>query len=219
MKLPFTTEQFLKVFADYNQAIWPIQIFFYLLAFLSVLALLSKSRFSDKFIFTLLAFFWIWMGIVYHILYFSAINKIAYAFGVIFVIQGLVYLYIGFSKNFPLQYRRDIYGITGAAFILFSLVVYPVLGFVNGHLYPASPTFGLPCPTTIFTFGLLLGSVNKLPLITFAIPFLWSLIGFSAALSLGIIEDAGLFVAGLVFIVLNLRHHKSSQLEKMRLSS
>ena len=31
MNLPFTVEQFLDVFAQYNQAVWPIQIVAYVL--------------------------------------------------------------------------------------------------------------------------------------------------------------------------------------------
>jgi hypothetical protein len=32
MLLPFTPEAFLQVFAAYNQAVWPAQVFLYLLA-------------------------------------------------------------------------------------------------------------------------------------------------------------------------------------------
>jgi len=68
---------------------------------------------------------------------------------------------------------------------------------VNGHVYPLAPTFGLPCPTTIFTFGILLMSVGRLPYVILIIPVLWSVIGSFAIVSFGIKEDAGLLVAGL----------------------
>ncbi|MCU0579417.1 MAG: DUF6064 family protein, partial [Desulfobacterota bacterium] len=58
-------------------------------------------------------------------------------------------------------------------------------------------TFGVPCPTTIFTFGILLFTSGRLPKTVLAIPFIWSIIGFTAALTLGILEDIGLLVAGL----------------------
>ena len=50
--------------------------------------------------------------------------------------------------------------------------------------------------TTIFTFGILLWTRSKLPKILLGIPLLWSTIGFSGAVSLGIREDIGLLVAG-----------------------
>lgn len=65
------------------------------------------------------------------------------------------------------------------------------------------PVFGVtPCPTTIFTFGLLLWTASRVPLYIIVIPFIWSLIGVSAAINLGIIEDYGLVVAGVAGSIL-----------------
>jgi len=50
----------------------------------------------------------------------------------------------------------------------------------------------------IFTFGLLLLSERTLPKYLLVIPLLWSLLGASAAFSLGIREDIGLLATGLV---------------------
>jgi hypothetical protein len=78
------------------------------------------------------------------------------------------------------------------------MLIYPILGQLLGHLYPRCPTFGVPCPTTIFTFGMLLWTIGKVPKYVLIIPLLWSIIGFSAAINLGIKEDIGLLIAGLV---------------------
>lgn len=48
----------------------------------------------------------------------------------------------------------------------------PSLGVAIGHTYPAQPTFGLPCPTTIFTFGLLLWVRPPVPWSLLVIPVL-----------------------------------------------
>jgi hypothetical protein len=77
------------------------------------------------------------------------------------------------------------------------MLIYPVLGYLLGHGYPSSPCFGVaPCPTTIFTFGLLLWA-DRPPRYLVLLPLIWSIIGFFAAISLGIREDIGLLVAGL----------------------
>jgi len=90
------------------------------------------------------------------------------------------------------------------------MLIYPVLGYVLGHGYPNSPVFGVtPCPVTIFTFGLLLFA-NNVPKQILVIPLIWSVIGFSAALTMGIKEDIGLLAAGLVgtaMIILQQRVH------------
>jgi len=86
----------------------------------------------------------------------------------------------------------------GTILVLFALVVYPLLGYVFRHIYPSSPTFGLPCPTTIFTLGILLWSDTKIPLFILLIPFFWCIIGFTAAIQLGMREDTALLVAGFI---------------------
>jgi hypothetical protein len=57
--------------------------------------------------------------------------------------------------------------------------------------------FGVtPCPVTIFSFGLLLLAIKPLPRLALVIPLLWSLIGGSAAVLLGIPQDWLLLVSG-----------------------
>ena len=138
------------------------------------------------------------MGIVYHIIYFSGINKAAYIFGAVFIVQGLLFLILGvyrYQLNF--EANRSLQTYTAILLIIFALLVYPVLGYLLGHIYPDSPTFGLPCPTTIFTFGVLL-MLKPQRIILMIIPLLWSLIGFTASFSLGIKEDTGLLAAGII---------------------
>ena len=94
------------------------------------------------------------------------------------------------------------FGIVGLIFISYALVIYPVLNFVLCHPYPNSPTFGLPCPTTIFTFGMLLFANKKISIGLLIIPVGWSLIGLSAAINLSIYEDFGLLVAGVLGLIL-----------------
>jgi hypothetical protein len=216
MKLPFTTEQFLFVFQQYNRAVWPMQIVLTLLALVAVFFGLRYRPFSTKLISAILAFFWLWMGIVYHILNFTIINPAAYAFGILYILQGALFLYAGWIKqSVSFRYRSDVYGLTGVLLILYALLIYPVLGYFLGHVYPQSPTFGLPCPTTIFTFGILLWTERRMPLYLLIIPIVWSLIGFSAALTLGIQEDIGLLVAAVVsstmIIIRNKKQSHDSQ--------
>ena len=81
---------------------------------------------------------------------------------------------------------------------MFALAGYPLLGLLVGHRYPAFPTFGLPCPTTILTIGLLVLAGPRAPRVLWIVPLLWSAVGASAALSLGMHEDLSLPAAGLV---------------------
>ena len=99
--------------------------------------------------------------------------------------------------------------------MLYALIIYPILGYLFGHKYPYSPTFGLPCPTTIFTFGILLFVNKKIPVLVLIIPLLWSIIGFGAALNLSIYEDYGLLIAGILgFILLVVSNKNYSKIIK-----
>jgi hypothetical protein len=84
----------------------------------------------------------------------------------------------------------------------FTREVYPLLSVALGHGFPTVPTFGLPCPTTIFTLGLLWWLRGGHVRILLVIPLLWSAVGGSAAFALGVPQDLGLLVAGVVSTIL-----------------
>ncbi len=196
MNLPFTQEQFLEIFANYNLSVWPMQIFFVVLALVMILFLVKRNSYSDKLISWGLTFFWLWIGIVYHLIFFTEINPAANLFGILFILQGILFLHLGIiKKSMQFEFRIDINGIFAIIFFIYALIIYPLLGLQFGHYYPKTPTFGLPCPTTIFTFGLLLMLKQQKKLL-YIIPIMWSIIGFTAAIKLGIFQDIGLFAAG-----------------------
>jgi len=198
MRLPFTTDQFLDVFARYNVAVWPAQLLVYLLGVLCIVLALRRATHSSRIISLILSLLWLWMGVVYHFLFFSKINQAAWVFGSMFILQSLIFVYAGvITHDLSFHFRRDASGIGGAVLLTYAYIIYPALGFLIGREYPAAPTFGLPCPTTIFTFGILLWAKPKVPVHVLIVPLVWSLIGFFAALSLTITEDFGLLAAGL----------------------
>jgi hypothetical protein len=52
--------------------------------------------------------------------------------------------------------QKTLAGTCGALLVFYAMVIYPLLDSVLGHGSPQAPLFGVtPCPTTIFTFGLL----------------------------------------------------------------
>ena len=199
MNLPFTIEQFLGVFERYNQAIWPAQLVAYALGVTAVVLAVRPVRYAAPAIAGVLALYWLWAGAVYHLGFFRQVNPAALGFGAFFLLQAMVLLWAGMRGRLSFRPRGDVYGVTGGLFIVYAMVVYPLLGLAFGHRYPESPVFGVaPCPITIFTFGLLLWTDAPVPRYVPVIPLLWSLVGFTAALTLGTREDTGLLVAGLL---------------------
>ena len=204
MNIPFSVDQFFEIFKNYNEAVWPAQIIAYILGILALVLAWRTSKISSRLICGILAVFWIWMGVFYHILHFSVINPVARIFGVVFVLQGLLFLIAGtILDKLSFRFSTKPLPVVGAAFLLYAMVIYPALGAYFGHVYPAAPMFGVaPCPTTIFTIGILLWTADKVPVYLLAIPFLWSIVGMSAAIHLRVPQDYGLVFAGVLGTIL-----------------
>ncbi len=201
--MPFTVEEFLKIFRDYNTAVYPFQFILFLSAIYAIYLVFSKKSYSSIAVTWVLVFYWVWIGVVYHIIFFSSINPAAYVFGIIFILQALLFIKAGIIDNkLEFRFEKGLNQYIGGLIIFYALIIYPLLGIYFGHTYPENPTFGLPCPTTIFTFGILLMTTKKIPAYIIGIPLVWAIIGFFAAINLGIKEDTGLLIAGVLAVVL-----------------
>ena len=97
--IPFTVDQFLNVFEQYNVAIWPAQVFLYTIGMFVISLVLSRKSDFSRIVSLILSLFWIWMGIVYHLWFFSAINKAAIGFAAFFVLQGILFFIAGVLKQ------------------------------------------------------------------------------------------------------------------------
>jgi hypothetical protein len=202
MTLPFTVEQFFAVFRTYNSAIWPAQLVAYGLGALIAVLMVRRSPTADRIVAAVLAAFWLWTGMAYHLAFFSRINQAAYGFGVLFLIEGLLLLVFGtVRRRLSFQSRWDVWSLLGGLLIFYAAIVYPLLGVFFGHPLVEIPWLGVtPCPTTIFTFGALLCVGTGRPLVL-TIPLLWSVVGGSAAVLLQVPQDYGLIAAGIIGFV------------------
>ncbi len=208
--LPFTREQFLGVFADYNTAVWPAQVAAYVLGLIVVAALLRPSPVGHRVVASVLAAMWVWTGVAYHGFFFAQINPVALVFGALFVVQGVLFVIAGVAR------RRLVFGhsagfvsVLGWVLVVYAAVLYPLLGQSTGHAYPAQPMFGItPCPVTIFTFGVLLLTTAPVPRWLLIIPLAWSFVGGSAAFMLGVPQDWPLLFSGLSLLLLALRDRR-----------
>jgi len=70
--LPFTREQFLAVFVAYNEAVWPVQVLAYVLGLLMAVLIIRPSAQRNRVVAAGLAAMWLWTGVGYHGMNFSA---------------------------------------------------------------------------------------------------------------------------------------------------
>lgn len=200
--LSFSTEEFLLVLENYNLAIWPIQIFAYVLIALVLFYLFKQTKYSTKIVLSILSLFWLFNGVVFSLIYWSPSHFFGYAFGVLCIIQGLLLLHGIKGSDISIGSPDKTYVLIGLLFVFYAIIGYQLFGYFLGHIYPQLfPAALVPCPTTILTFGIFIIINNKVPFQYYVIPLTISLGGFLAAHN-GIYEDVGLIVAGILGTIL-----------------
>ncbi len=198
--MPFSIGMLLDYFAVYNERIWPMQLLGYAAGLLILVPLFRRGKAWNRVVTGVLAFLWLWVGIVFWMQAASGMAML-YAPAALFAMQGALFLY-------ALAQDRITYGPTGRvdtaiglAFIAYALAGYPLAGMLVGHVYPhtaLSPLF--PCPATILTFGVFLFA-RRVPRHLLIIPTFWAVSGV-LWFYLGMVEDAGLVIAGVVGVVM-----------------
>ena len=213
-------EDFFNNLQIYNETVFLITILTYLLGLFAIYLVARKSSQTSRFVSFILSFLWLWSGVVFHILFYGPIDVeflgmtlpgMWYFSGVLFIIQSLLLIYYGIVRN-DLSFSLNISpcSIIGVIFVIYSMVIYPFIGFLTGYAYPKYPIFGsFPCPVTIFTLGLLLCTNKKVPLPVAIIPFIWGIIGVMPVLMLNIYADIGLILSGIIGVPLILLHNRS----------
>lgn len=195
--LSFSPEAFVALFETYNRAVWPAPVVAYALGLAALFLAWRPVPGGSRWIAAILALMWAWNGIAYHLIHFTEINFVAPVFAAAFVLQAVLFGWAAAKGGLAFRFRPDPAGWTGMGLALFAMAGYPLLATFAGHGWPKTAMFGIaPCPTTVFTLGLLLLAEGRASWSLLAIPLLWTLVGGSAAWLLGMPEDISLLVAG-----------------------
>jgi hypothetical protein len=195
------------MFAAYNETIWPVQVLAYALGLVAVALVIWHPRGSNRLIPGILAASWAWLSVAFLLIAMRTIDggPGPLVFGVAFLLQAALWLIAGVLRaNLRFDTKLTRFSIVGWMFIAYALVIYPLLGILAGHVYPRQPIFGVaPCPTVIFTFGLLLLTAARVPKYLLVVPFTWAVTsGISAPLNFAIYEDFGLVASGVIGTIL-----------------
>ena len=199
MNLPFTHDQFLDVFAVYNGVFWPLVAALWL-ATVAALVALGMHRLGPRWVAALLGVHWA-LSAGYHLVYFVTINPAARLFGAVFLVQSALFFWLVFTgAGLEVTWGRRPHQVLSVAFCVYAML-YPLAVLATGLEWPRMPAFGVPCPTTLLTVGLLLGLAPKRLWGLSVIPVLWCLVAGTAAFQLGIRPDLALY-AGAVLLAL-----------------
>ena len=197
--MPFTEEQFFDLFASYNGTLWPGAVALWTASAIVALRL-TAHRPHDRWISALLVGHWAWSALAYHVAFFTRINPAAWLFAVLFLSEAVLIFRIGVGqRRLSFAPWDDAWAPLAWGLIAYSLV-YPAINSIDHQSMLRIPTFGVPCPTTIVTAGVLMLATPRLWRLA-AVPVIWSAIGGSAAFLLGVHADMALPLAGMALAI------------------
>ena len=211
MQLPFTPTEFFDVLGAYNAALWPGALALWFISVALVALAAGMTTPPSRALSALLAAHWAWSALAYHAAFFTKVNPMAWLFAALFLIQAAAFFWYGvMQRRIQFTAGRSWRHIVGAALII-AAFVYPIFHLAQSALSARVPTFGVPCPTTMLTIGLLLPAA--LPSWRLAvIPVGWSIVAGSASFFFGVHADVLLPVAAVVWVIsLALPEHAMKQ--------
>ena len=206
MQLPFTETEFFDVLAAYNTALWPAALALWIVSMAAMLLFVRGGDRARRILCALLAAHWAWSAIAYHAAFFTRINPAAWLFAGLFLTQACLFVWFGIVRG-QLRFSTGRSGRHVVAALLAGYALaYPMLTLAQGLEYPRLPLFGVPCPTTIFTAGLMLAA-ESLPLNLLVVPVIWSLIAASAAVLFDVRADFVLLPAAVILVAFVIAQH------------
>lgn len=203
--LPYSIEILFAIFAQFNQAVWPVQLGFYVLALAAVVMVFRRpdSVTTARLMNGVLALAWAWTGVGFHLVHFAPFNFAAPYYAVMFVSQAVLFA-IATAKARP-RYRaaRDMPSMLGLGVLSYALFGYPLVDLAMGQTWQSLRYFPMaPGATLLFTLGGLLMGSGRYTYLLFFIPVGWGLIAGVLAWWLGLVQDIVLPVASMLCLAL-----------------
>ena len=209
--LLFSPRTYYRMFELYHTQVWPIHLVVFGSVVAVVVLLRREEEWRHRAIAGVLAAWWLWVAIAFHLQRYATINWAGRYFAALFAIQALLLVWFGVIRprlRFRLSRERAAY--LAAGLLVVALVIEPIGGRIAGRGWRQVEMFGLtPDPTAIATLALLALSTARPHRALIVIPALWCAIGAATLWALGSPETWLVMFAGLAGLILALRHDAS----------
>ncbi|GIK51747.1 MAG: hypothetical protein HUU03_09765 [Planctomycetaceae bacterium] len=196
---PLTLEQVLRVAAEYNRQISPLQVLIYVPTLLVFVLLIRGTRQdTSRGVLLLLASQWGIVGVLFFLLHLAKVHILGYAGAAFFVASAVYYAALA-SRPFPPQFhwKPDAQSWLSVMALAFGIFGYPALSFALGRGYPATLTYGLmPGSVAVLSLGVLLAARPAPRLLLLVPPLLWIMTAPFSIWRWGLWEDAALPLLG-----------------------
>jgi len=207
--LPFDAESLFAFFAQYNRAIWPAQVFAWLLGAAALVLAVKPVSVGGRLIGAILLAAWAFSAVVFHYLHFATINFMAPFYAAFFLAEAVLVGWALLARAREFRFRPSLSGWAGLGLAGFALVAPPLIDGLAGHGWLSARLAGVtPDATALLSVGLLLLIHGRAPLYLLVIPLLWAIVGGWTAWFIEAPEDLvlpALSFAGICLAVLGYR--------------
>lgn len=201
---PYTPEVLTSTMVAFNMATLPLAVVAFALMLGCVVLAAFPRPGSGRLIGAVLVAGWAWAAVGWHFGPFAGINFAAPAYGVFFLVQAVLILWLAVWRG-RLDFRRGKdpgYRAVGAFIALLALFGIPAITPLVGGDVAGMRVAGMaPGPTALLTLGLLLMARDRggrwAPVWLAVIPLLWCLMAGVTAWLMTVPEDMALPVLGL----------------------
>jgi hypothetical protein len=188
--------------ATYNETTWPLQAAMLVAALYLMYRLLAQpGPKTDRWMKAFFTFAFSWNGIVLFLVFLR--NPVSMITGTpLFVIVAILFALDIFAgkTQFRLPHGKWARGFT-VVWVLLALL-YPLIGWPLGHIYPKVLFPVFPCPLTVFAIALVAAAAPKVDRRVFVALLPWALMGLPKCLgALDCYEDCILFASGVYGLV------------------
>ena len=204
------TAAFWNGVATYNETMWPIQAIMMVVAgYLTYRIIATPGPMTDVLMKAFLAFVFAWNGIVVFSVYLR--NPISMIIGTpLFVAVSVLFVVDIFGKKMHFRFPLGKWARGFTIMWILLALLYPVIGWPLGHIYPEVLLPLFPCPLTIFAIALVAGAVPKVDKKAFIALLPWALLALPKCFgALECYEDCILFGAGVYGLVVLIRNWRS----------
>ncbi len=184
--IPYSADVYTAIIADHNLSLWPLQIFAAVLC-LSIIGLARRGG-ANSIALMIVAAFWVWCGVQFHMITYATINWAAQFFGYAFVIQGLAMAaWALVTRGQFIEPQRRVWAWAGIGLIISAAALHPLVLLIMSALLTHAEIAGLmPTPTAVLTIGILYLLPRKSALLLLIIPTAWSIWDGLSAWTLGL---------------------------------
>jgi hypothetical protein len=195
--------------AAYNEATWPVQaVMIIAAAYLTYRAFVQPGPKADVWMKAFLAFAFAWDGIVFFLVFLKNPVSLVTGLPLLIIVSALFVVDIFAKKtHFRFPEGKWMRGFTVTWILL--VLLYPLIGWPLGHIYPRVLLPLFPCPLTVFAIALVTAAAPEVDKKVWVALLPWALMGLPKCFgALDCYEDCILFaggVYGLIALIKNWR--------------